>query len=335
MRKAFEQFMLTGGNASATDTAGGKTANSSTTSGKKKKKKRPSSASLTPPKVTPMKQNEKEESDAEYFQLKVTRQLKKMEREYWQIYRAFCGTLQREWLDIDDNLSEVLESIVHMRDRLFMESTLVSQKKENQVTLAWAGHGSSSFAWNHEPPAGGLMESDVNLALSHDLREHERLLVGVRSLLAALSDGHDTLGRRLEEMMLHHLESNGWLDDVVSCKEYEADETLIDTVSTSSNTCATLADDMCNVFHLLSMELYRKQMLAQEVLKSSASTSLLAQSRHPKNNTQYYLDAGDDDFGTSARKVASTCNNRWQRGSKNSYIDADRLHVLLLKSEKI
>eukprot|EP00978_Attheya_sp_CCMP212_P033049 scaffold131595_cov53-Attheya_sp.AAC.9 len=78
MRKAFEQFMLTGGNAPATDTASGKTANSSsTTSGKKKKKKRPSSASLTPKTVTPMKQKDKEESDAEYFQLKVTRQLKK------------------------------------------------------------------------------------------------------------------------------------------------------------------------------------------------------------------------------------------------------------------
>ena len=167
MRQAFAEFMISG-------------------KGSSKNKEKPSSQVQSP-------SIDRAAREATAF--------KKQERKYWQIINAFQGTLQRDWLDVDDNLGRVMDSISSLRERIAAESRQLRKQKETP-TKRWQGHGFRSRS-----SSLGLTPDDVQLALTHDLLRHEKMMAGARMLIASLSEAQDTLGRRLEESMLHDMET--------------------------------------------------------------------------------------------------------------------------------
>jgi signal transduction histidine kinase len=216
--------------------------------------------------------------------------VKKAERKYWQILKAFQGTLERDWLQVDDNLHDVVSSIANLRGRIAMESRLLAKK--DSVNL-WNGHG------YHATPCS-LRREDVELALSYDLRQHEKMMTGARTLLASLSEAQEALGRRLEELMLHHF------------LEMKQSITL----------WASVVDRLQQVFCELAMELYRKQVLVQSLLDAVNDNLLVAQD---DESAEEYV---------NPRRVADKCCQEWPRGSKKSNVSVKVLDGLLQLGER-
>lgn len=219
---------------------------------------------------------------------------KKAEQRYWQILKAFQGTLERDWLRVDDNLHDVVSSIANLRGRISMESSQLTTMESNNSPKQWDGYG------YHHPikSSGVLWKEDVELALSHDLLQHEKMLMGARTLLAALSDAQEALGRRLEEAILHNME--------MQCMPW-----------------TSVVDRLQEVFCALAMELYRKQLLVQSLLNSVNDDLLLAV--HQEH---------DVDAELNPRRVADKCCRDWPRGSKSSHVNVQMLEGLLKLGER-
>jgi hypothetical protein len=216
--------------------------------------------------------------------------LKKAERKYWQILNAFQGTLERDWLQFDDNLLDVVSSIANLRGRIAMESRLLAKKDSHKL---WDGHG-------YHPTKSSLSTEDVDLALSHDLLQHEKMMRGLRTLLASLSEAQEALGRRLEELMLHHLETKQCMPLWTS---------VVDR----------LQQDFCD----LAMELYRKQVLVGSLLDAVNDDLLVA---HEDEETV--------DAHVNPRRVADKCCREWPRGSNKSHVNVKMLDGLLQLGER-
>lgn len=175
---------------------------------------------------------------------------------YRPILRAVQGRLE-EWKDTNQKLEGVLRSIANLRDRIYWESTCLCmqhQKDSKQQQPSWRDSGFRSSFSNHNS-YNALLNEDVHLALNHDLLQHERMLSGVRTLVASLAQTIDEIGRRLDEWMLQNLiDRNDQVleDDMVAIqvKEQYAFE---------------LAQE---VYSLLASDLYRKQKVATTVLDS-------------------------------------------------------------------
>jgi hypothetical protein len=210
--------------------------------------------------------------------------LKNAERKYWQILKAFRGTLERDWLQVDDNLHDVISSIANLRGRIAMENRLLAKK---DCLKLWDGHG-------YHSTKSSLWREDVELALSHDLLQHEKMMGGARTLLASLSEAEEALGRRLEELMLHLLEMKQCVPLWTS-----------------------VADRLQQVFCDLAMELYRKQVLVRSLLDSVTDDLLVA-----KDEESVYADV-------NPRRVADKCCQEWPRGSKKSHVNVKMLDGLL------
>jgi hypothetical protein len=258
VRKAFEQFIM----------SGNKTTTTTTTT---------SSSSVA--------------QASERLEAKEELVWKRAERKYWQILKAFQGTLERDWLQVDDNLHDVVSSIANLRGRIAMESRLLH--KENSPKHQWDGHG-----YHPAKSSGGLWRQDVELALSHDLLQHEKMMTGARTLLAALSDAQEALGRRLEEAIMHHME--------MQCMPL----------------WTSVVDRLEEVFCALAMELYRKQLLVQSLLNSVHDDLLAGQEEQ------------DVDMDANPRRVADKCCRDWPRGSKTSHVNVQMLEGLLKLGER-
>jgi hypothetical protein len=53
-------------------------------------------------------------------------------RKYKPITNAFHGTLVRDWLEVDDNLGQVMASIANLRERCWLTSRLAAKQKQTQ-----------------------------------------------------------------------------------------------------------------------------------------------------------------------------------------------------------
>lgn len=232
--------------------------------------------------------------------------MKKCERKFWQILRAFQGTLQRDWIDVDDNLGGVVSSIANLRRRIVMESRKIQEQKNELIQASWKSCGSrSSFGME-------LTVDDINLALTHDLIHHEKMMAGARALMASLAEAQESLSRRLEELMVHVKESM----DIIRCLEY------FDYQSSSIETLLGMIDGLQEIFKTLALELFRKQISVQTVLESS----------------------NDDVMGTGVERVtrkgsdpqalASRCSMNWSRQSPLSCVDDRAIQKLLQLGDK-
>lgn len=197
--------------------------------------------------------------------------------------KAFEGRFQ-VWNDTDLQAHKVVQSIAHLRDRIYWESKHLTKLKEDVDgggggARSWQGYGyRSSSSSTSTSSSHHLVLEDVELALNHDVLQHERMMGALRSLVASLSQVLDAMGRRLDEWMIHELEEGG---------DYGGRQ-----LSSSS------LENAQEIYARLSLELYRKQKMVQAILNSCHNGML-----------QVSVLSLDHD----PRKVANKASKEWQR----------------------
>lgn len=275
VQMAFEQFMMGGG-----------------------KKKKKNTTTITTTRKHNSNNNEKQVL------------LKKAEKQYWTILNAFRGTLERNWMHADDQLEQLVASISNLRGRTRMESRYLYMEK-SKTMKPWSAGGYRRGAVNES----GLTRDDVELALSHDLLQHEKMMAGARTLLSSLSDAQEALARRLDEWMLHDMDT---LHLMQSLGDVETSPSSLETVMGAT-------DKLQDVFASLALELYRKQLLIQSLL-DAVNDDLLVRNDDDDDDDDEKDDLGMD---VNPRRVAEKCLREWPRGSKESHVDVKVLDALL------
>ena len=208
-------------------------------------------------------------------------------RGYRPILRALQGRLE-EWKATNQKLEGVMRSIANLRDRVYWESgcfknapsgssdeqvmCMQQQKEQKQQRPSWRDSGFRSSLSNHNF-GSTLLKEDIHLALNHDLLQHERMLSALRSLVAALAQTVDEIGRRLDEWMLQNLmEKND--EFVILVKEQ-------DTLELTQE-----------IYLLLASDLYWKQKMAMRVF-DSCHDGVLAGGDDSPNNSFWKSDPRD------------------------------------------
>ena len=243
-------------------------------------------------------------------------QIRNAERQYWRIYRGFFAIVKNEWVDIDDQMEAVISSINNIRNRLPMETNVinaVSDEEEWQAQKEWDGYGLGYSARREHNFA--LTVEDVHLAMGHDLAQHEKMLKASRSLLSNLSEAQNALGRKLDDLIKHHLESTCLGDDI----------RVSSTVSVQ-----LLVDEATQVYNQLSQELYRKQYLAQ-LLFDSVTDDMLHDDDGPIKDVRF--DGAENCSSMSSKDTSSICCKEWPRSSKYSFVDDVALDKCLRRCE--
>jgi hypothetical protein len=320
MRLAFEQFMLSGGKnknnnnqaLKSNDEASSSVATPQSTSSKskkKKKKKRPSTGAT--PKVvptTPVASATKVISSPSPATKSIPNP--KIKKRYYQLLRSFSDKVKHTWMDIDGQILSVLQNIVSIRGRLPPEWKLLSQATRYQTMVEespeqdekcddndneddWKSYGhqeksnqSSSQYFSH------LRIEDIQLALSHDLEQHEKMLTGLRSLMSNIAECHDALGRIVDTMWQYHLD----------CTEEEegGDENEGKVELENIMNCVTSS------YQMLSMELYKKQNIIPTVIDSTDDDILGI----------HEIGSGHG-VGTKSQQLVRECCESWKRSPRD------------------
>lgn len=229
------------------------------------------------------------------------RVVKKCERKFWQIFNGLLGTLQRDWIVVDDNLGDVVSSIANLRRRILMESRKILELENTFIRASWKPYGfRSSFGME-------LSVDDIQLALSHDLIQHEKMMAGARALMSSLAEAQESLGRRLEELLEHHIKT---IDIIRSLEHFNAESSTIMIV-------LGMLDSLQEIYTTLALELLRKQILVQTVLEST-NDDLIATGA--ERVTQKDSDP---------RALANACTMNWSRQSPLSCVDDMAIQRLL------
>lgn len=196
---------------------------------------------------------------------------RKKKKQFGPIFKAIQGRIE-EWKDLDGQLEAVLGSIANLRDRLWWENNQLT--KQERPTKEWEGFGF------RERSNTTLTVDDMEMALSHDLLQHEKMLSGARTLMASMAQEQDGMGRRLDEWMLLHLEE----EPMIEVKEVK--------------------DLVQEAYLLLAEELYRKQMILEEILDSCRDGLVSRES------------VGSVDVGGEPREIARKCCGKWRSGQQ-------------------
>jgi hypothetical protein len=262
------------------------------------------------PKVDAVSQAEKEAREEELRKEKLQQQMKQAEKRYWHIFQNFGRMVQEEWLDIDDQAYQVVEAIAGIRSRLSMQAKLLDRFKDVVQKKEWACHGYNNAFMSRGN--GNVLEEDVELALSHDLIQHERMMDGLRGLFANLSEYHEALLRHLDEISKHHLEC---------MEEFEGCD-----VSQAFLRATSLVAVMHDTIAMLSLELYRKQRLVHVILETVEDELIQVDGGRSTDASK-----GDDveweDLGPQG--AVDRCFIVWSRQSKHSCIEEAALTTML------
>jgi len=151
----------------------------------------------------------------------------------------------------------------------------------------WKSYGhqeTSSQSFSHH-----LQIDDIQLALSHDLEQHEKMLTGLRSLMSNMAECHDALGRIVDNLWQFHFE-------VENNEGMNKDESLEHIV-----TCVT------SLYQMLSMELYRKQNMVPMVIDSTKDEIL----------GMNELGKGHDVRTKKSQTLVRECCKSWKRSSSD------------------
>ncbi len=177
---------------------------------------------------------------------------KKRGKSEMAIFRAFQGRLQ-EWKDLDTQLEAVLGSVSNLRDRIWWETKHFQDLEDRKPWMHCSFRSSSRIVTS-------LNGNDVQLALSHDLLQHERMLSSSRTLIGSMAQVLDGMGRRLDEWMMMQLEA---------------------PLSEQGHASLEKAQDL---FVFLAEELYRKQELVKKVLDSCSDGLVEKETREGVGN---------------------------------------------------
>ena len=206
------------------------------------------------------------------------------------ILKAFQGRLV-EWKATNQQLDNVVRSIVNIRDRIHWESSRLEQMQpypllhDSKKNRSWRDFGfrsSSSFHHHHQgnnssdggdycSSSSSLHREDICLALNHDLLQLERMLSLLRSLLATLGNNVDEIGRRLDEWMSLNLLSS---ESAPSPSPPSSPTNNYSNVDSTQKTAWTneqnILEDAQELYSLLAIDLFRKQKLAIDILDLQA-----------------------------------------------------------------
>ncbi len=258
-----------------------------------------------------------------------------VKKRYYQLLRSFADKVQHSWIDVDDQLLSVMENTVSIRSRLRQEWTLLhsptmKRKAESEAAMESCDRSKNYvdgqdvgdpecwkyFGFQGKPREDTysfhLLSSDVRLALSHDLDQHEKMMAGIRTLMSNLAECHDSLGRLVGNVWHFHLETQTIFqgdDGGEAC--FERDYTTYESIVKGIN----------EVYEMLSMELYRKQCLVPVVIDSTEDE--LLDSKYGEN----------DDFGfggdRDSLQIARDCCKSWPRNSRCSQVNEQRMFSIL------
>lgn len=240
-------------------------------------------------------------------------------RTFARLRRAFALSL-RDWLDLDGQALEVVRSVANLRERLWLSSRALAAAEDRQSDSAaavagadWRRHGYRGGTAPSRGAGAHLTVADLRLTLSDELRQHERMLALARRTVAALGPEQDSLGRRLEDLLL-------WAEQAHS---NDTDSGAAGNLLQSAVEFAVQIETYRQVFVAASQELYRKQLLLQEVLDSVHDGLLYGA-------TCDSLENRDVEPSDSPKQVARRCADVWPRSSPQSCLylymdDIDRL----------
>mmetsp|Transcript_8785 Transcript_8785/g.13038 ORF Transcript_8785/g.13038 Transcript_8785/m.13038 type:complete len:345 (+) Transcript_8785:120-1154(+) len=315
MRLAFEQFMLSGGkNSKNNNNSQEKNSNEEVTtpqstsskSKKKKKKKRQSTGATSNKVVSTPAATIKQPSPQQ--QQPTTTPNPKIKKRYYQLLRSFNDKVKHTWIDIDEQLLSVLQNIVSIRGRVphewkvlsqatrYYQAMVVKDSPEQEEEFDNDGnHGDDWKSYGHQETSSQsfshhLRIDDIQLALSHDLEQHEKMLTGLRSLMSNMAECHDALGRIVDNLWQFHfeVENNEGMNN--------KDESLEHIV-----TCVT------SLYQMLSVELYRKQNMIPMVI-DSMKDEILGMNELGKGH----------DVGTKkSQTLVRECCKSWKRSSSD------------------
>mmetsp|Transcript_16835 Transcript_16835/g.24637 ORF Transcript_16835/g.24637 Transcript_16835/m.24637 type:complete len:300 (+) Transcript_16835:301-1200(+) len=252
--------------------------------------------------------------------------IKKEERKYQQIANRFVAIVKQEWIFVDDELQTVLSSILNVRTRLPIEAKLLALSNANPQgyddddddEIQWRGRGYNKNSKNRRSDMGYLMRQDVELAFSHDLKQHERLMGHVRRLLSNLAQVHQSLGRTLDEGMRWQITNESHYA-LLHLDQEQCDGLHVIPSKSQLISCFVVLEEMEIIFAMLSKELYRKQCLAHAVI--NALDGLV----------DHHNETHENDLAGSGIKVASRCCREWPRGSELSCVQLSRFLAFLNK----
>lgn len=307
MRRAFESYMMSGGSGSAPATEA-----TSTLNGEEEKKERIAYA--------------KEQ------------RLKKWEKRSWAIFHKFANELKGTWLEIDDQTGQIVKSIAGIRSRLPMHAKLYDrfdkESKNNDLnshsgyrhsllrgyeeTCSEESSGVHVYGWNANDTSETLNKKDVELAMSHDLLQHEKMMEGLRSLFSILSESVDALSRHLDEILQH---------------QFDCDDLIVPTdLRTSFLKASHLPEVMTDLFQMLSLETYRKQCLAHRIFETVVD-AVMEKSGSGSDIKTHPTNSDWSDLGP--RGVVDRCSLLWSRNSEHSEIDLAILNRVLDSMETL
>jgi hypothetical protein len=263
--------------------------------------------------------------------------MRKAEKRYWHIYQTFSKRIREEWLDIDDQSYNVVQAIAAIRSRLPMHTRLLKRFRQQHAlqkqewTLRGYGFSGSKILLRNEDREQEEMvqQQDAELALSHELIQHEKMMDGLRNLLANLAECHEALLRHLDEGTKHHLECFEFRDlGMEDCNDVgNGVEAIAITKSTPNGSYASfekaagLPGIMNELMAMLSMEIYRKQCLAYSILET-VGDELIADDGAKGQKDQGA--AAEDEIeweDMCPQEVAKRCSKQWSRSCKAGCID--------------
>lgn len=299
MQHAFQQFML---------------------QGKSNQLHQTSTSTISPEDRLQMEQEKQQENEIN----KLQSELKKGEKHYWSVFHRFCNILQNQWIDIDDQSFQVIESISSIRQRLPLEMKMLQKYQDEtfHTKNEWQNHAHHQQLTSNASSL--LSKDDIELALTHDLQQHEKMMEGLRSLFASLSEMHESMSRTLDDMMKHQLNQE---EQILSTEEYYKHYSSLSL--TSYENALSLVDLTTDIFHMFSSELYRKQSMVQYVLNSADDRILSSQKEQESNN----VNSSDDWCHGGPKTIIVHCLKYWPRSSSQSCINTSLYDFAINKHE--
>ena len=200
---------------------------------------------------------------------------------------SFAKTMVNEWLETDDTLHQVVQSIAGLRERLWHTSRALAVLRDSEEPAAWKQCGYRGGGGDGDD--GVLTGDDLQLTLDYDLRQHERMMQVLRRSLSTLHQAQEALGRRLDEYYR-----------------------LVDCDFSNQNRFILSLEECQSIFVASASELYRKQALADEVLNSVLD--LLFDPDREKTGMPVEAET------PNPRRVSRQCSERWPRHYEQSFL---------------
>ena len=326
MRKAFETFMLAG-KMPTSDVKNDDDSQPVTTKRNKKKKKH--SLGRSPPKPSSTSQKLSDGcDDAKSPSLLIAMQSSRAstdKKRYYQLLRSFNDKVLHTWFDMDDQIVPLLQNIVSIRSRLPLEWKLLhSSSRDLQGGWGDIDGSDRDDSWKYCGFLGRANESsysfhlhakDIQLALTNDLTQHEKMLAGLRTLMSKIADCHDGLGRVVDTLWKFHCSECAANEDRIEDNEGFGRELVRDDVNVSMENIVQVVMD---VLHILSMELYRKQGLVLLVIESAGGDGILG----IESNKGKLKSIGSGEARSLPNlQAAQKCCKAWPRSSKESFVE--------------